>query len=165
MFIFSVSLSFSLKPFLASLFFCFSFSVSLFSFFFSFVLLVFLCLVSFWFLVFVSFFLFLSSLLVFHERNNIKILNCKFCLHQYFLFCLVSCLFFVSSAFCLSLQFPDFKLCFLFDIKVFDFQTNNLKIKNGSKGGLQQNVFFINLCFGKCEKLSFFWGHFLAIFE
>ena len=31
----------------------------------------------FWFLVFGSFFLSLSSLLFFHERNNIKILNCK----------------------------------------------------------------------------------------
>ena len=26
----------------------------------------------------------------------------------------------------------------------------------GQKGGLQQNGFFINMCFGKCEKLSFF---------
>ena len=78
----------------------------------------------FWFLVFVSFFLSLSSLLFFHERNNIKILNCKFCLHQYFsFFGFLS--FFVSSSFFLSLLFPDFKLCFLFIIMVFDFQTNN----------------------------------------
>ena len=67
-------------PFWASLFFCFSFSVSLFSSFLSFFLLVFV-LAFFWFLVFVSFFSFflsLSSLLFFHERNNIKIFNCKF---------------------------------------------------------------------------------------
>ena len=38
------------------------------------------------FLVFVSFFPFLSSLLLFHEKNNIKILNYKVFLHQYFLF-------------------------------------------------------------------------------
>ena len=29
-----------------------------------------------------------------------------------------------------------------------------------SKGELQQNGFFMNLCFGKCEKLSFFIAHF-----
>ena len=58
--------------------FCFSFSVSLFSSFLSFFLLVFVF-AFLWFLVFVPFlFLSLSSLLFFHERNNIKILNCKF---------------------------------------------------------------------------------------
>ena len=103
----SVSLSLSLS-FL--LFFLSSFLSFLFAFF--------------WLLVFVSFFLFLSSLLLFHERNNIKILNCKFCLHQYFLFFWFP-VFFVSSSFFLSLLFPDFKLCFLFNIKVFNFQTNN----------------------------------------
>ena len=85
LFIFSVSLSFSL-----SLFWPPSFSVSL-SLSLSFLLFFLSSFLSFlfaffWFLVFVSFFLFLSSLLCFHERNNIKILNCKFCLHQYFLF-------------------------------------------------------------------------------
>ena len=46
--------------------------------------------------------------------------------------------------------------------KGFWFQYKEL-LKNifWSKGGLQQNGFFINLCFGKCQKLSFF---FLAIF-
>ena len=70
-----------------------SFSVSL-------SLFLFLCLslffISFFLLVFPFYFLLvpcfclflslLSSLLFFHERNNIKILNCKFCLHQYLLF-------------------------------------------------------------------------------
>ena len=85
LFIFSVCLSFSL-----SLFWPPSFSVSL-SLSLSFLLFFLSSFLSFlfaffWFLVFVSFFLSLSSLLFFHERNNIKILNCKFCLHQYVLF-------------------------------------------------------------------------------
>ena len=85
LFIFSVSLSFSL-----SLFWPPSFSVSLclslsFLLFFLSSFLSFLF-AFFGFLVCVSFFPFLSSLLPFHERNNIKILNCKLCLHQYFLF-------------------------------------------------------------------------------
>ena len=46
--------------------------------------------------------------------------------------------FFVSSSFFLSLLFPDFKLCFLFNIKVFGFNTNNFKKqKFWSKRGLQ----------------------------
>ena len=119
----SVSLSFSLAffglPLFQFLFFFFSLSLSLSlsrscPFFF---LLVFF-IAFFWFLVFVSFFPFLSSLLLFHERNNIKILNCKVFLHQYFLF-LVSCLVFLSNPFFLSLLFPDFNLCFLFNINVF----------------------------------------------
>ena len=151
-FIFSVSLSFSLSPFGPP-----SFSVSLslslfFSSFLSFFLLVFVFAL-FWFLVFVSFFLSLSSLLFFHERNNIKILNCKFA-------------FFVSSSFFLSLLFPDFKLCFLFNIKVFGFKTKNLKKKTffGQKGGCNKTGFFINLCFAKCQKLSFSLGHFFGNF-
>ena len=71
----------------------------------------------FWFLVFVSFLPFLSSLL-FHERDNIKIFNCKVCLRQYFLF---------SNPFFLSLLFSDFKLCFLFNINVFGFKKPKLK--------------------------------------
>ena len=35
-------------------------------------------------------------------------------------------LFFLSNPFFLSLLFPDFKLCFLFNINVFGFKTNNL---------------------------------------
>ena len=54
---------------------------------------------------------------------------------------------------------------FLFNINVFGFKKH--KLKNTifwSRGGLQQNVlFFMNLCFAKCEKLSFFL-FFLAIF-
>ena len=86
-------------PFLASPFFCFSFSVSLslslslslscsclsffLSFFFAF----------FWFIVFVSCFVFVSSSLLFHEKNNIKIFNSNFLfLINLFSFLEVSCL-------------------------------------------------------------------------
>ena len=59
---------------------------------------------------------------------------------------------------------------FLFNIKVFDFQTNNLKKKKKNKKknnflvnrGVATKRFFINLCFGKCEKLSFFWCPFFG---
>ena len=44
-------------------------------------------------------------------------------------------------------------------MNVFGFKTNNFKNTIvWSRGGLQQNGFFINLCFGKCEKLSFIGG-------
>ena len=64
-------------PFALSLSLSLSFSClsSFLSFFFSFFL----------FLVFVSFFIFASSLLLFHENNNIEILNYKVCFHQSFL--------------------------------------------------------------------------------
>ena len=46
---------------------------------------------------------------------------------------------------------------FMFYINVFGFKKSKLKNTNfWSKGGLQQNGFFMNLCFAKCEKLSFF---------
>ena len=162
LFIFSVSLSFSLSLFWPPSF-CVSLSLSL-----SFLLFFLSSFLSFffavfWFLVFVSFFLFLSSLLFFHERNNIKIFNCKFFLHQYFLF-FGFLSFFLSSSFFLSLLFPDFKLCFLFNIKVFGFKTDNLKKKQKflvkREVATKRFFFFINLCFAKCEKLSFFLGHF-----
>ena len=47
----------------------------------------------------------------------------------------------------------------------FWFQNKQLK-KNkkffGQKGGCNKTFFFINLCFAKCQKLSFFWGPFFV---
>ena len=80
--------------FLASPSFCFSFSVSL-------LLLSFFLpsclsfLLNICFLSLSLFFNFLSSLLFFHEKNNMKILNCNFFFHQYFLFCWFPVLFFL----------------------------------------------------------------------
>ena len=99
---FNVSLSFSLNLFWPPLF-SVSLSLSLCcSFHFSF-LLVFLF-AFFLFLVFVSFFPFLSSLLLFHEKKNIKIFNSNF-FPEIFLFLLVSCLAFLF-------QIPFSYLCF-----------------------------------------------------
>ena len=99
----SVSLCVCLAFFLASPFFNFYFSVSLFLFFFLFLLVSFFAF--FCFLVFVSFFPVLSSLLLFHEKNNIKILNYEVFLHQYFLFFWFPVLFFF--------EIPFSYLCFL----------------------------------------------------
>ena len=154
---------FSLSPFGPP---SFSVSLSLYLFFLLFFLSSFLSLflLSFGSLFFsLSFFLSLSSLLFFHERNNIKILNCKFFFLKSFLFFKFPA-FFVSSSFFLSLLFPDFKLCFLFNIKVFGFKTKNLKNIFCPKGGLQQNGFFYQPVFCKMSKAIVFFGHFLAIF-
>ena len=55
--------------------------------------------------------------------------------------------------------FPDFDFCFLFNINVFAFEKDKLTKKQfwpKRGGGLQQNVFLMNLCFAKCKKLSIF---------
>ena len=65
----------------------------------------------FWFLVFVSFFPLLSSLLLLHEKNNIKLFYYKVFLHQSFLFFWFPVLFIFEIPFC-YLYFSCFKLCF-----------------------------------------------------
>ena len=157
LFIFSVSLSFSLSLFWPP---SFSVSLSLFSlFFFSFFLPSCLSfLLSFGSVFFVSFFLFLSSLLFFPERNHIKILNCKFCLHPYFLFFLVSCLFLFQVPFSYLCSFLILSYVFV-QHQGFWFPNKQLKKKHSFvKRGVatKRFFFFINLCFGKCQKLSFF---------
>ena len=149
---FSVSLSLSLSPSLSFLLFFLS---SFLSFFFAF----------FWFLGFVSFFLFLSSLLFFHERNNNKIFNCKFFSSSISSLFLISCLFLFQVPFSYVCYFLILSYVLCSTSKVFGFKTKNLKkINFWSKGGLQQNGFFFNLCFAKCQKLSFFWVPFLCKF-
>ena len=154
--LFSVFLFLSPLAFLASLFFCFSLSVSLFSSFLSFFLLVF----PFCFLLvscFCLFFLLVSSLLLFHEKNNIKKINYKVFVHQSFLIFVG----FLSSFF---FQIPFPYLCF-FLILSFVFCSTSMSFfekmqvqKNidcWSRGGLQHNAFFTNLCFAKCESYLF----------
>ena len=100
------------QPFLAFPFFCFSFSVSLLLLFFSFFLP---CLSFFCFLLvpsFSLFLIFLSSLLLFSEKNNMQFLNCNF-FHQYFLFFMVSCLVFsFKSLFLIFVFFLVFSYVF-----------------------------------------------------
>ena len=98
-----------------------------------------------------------------------KILNCKF-------FCLKSFLFFKFPAFFsfkflfLILALPDFKLCFLFNMKVLGFKTKNLKNKKkiksfGQKGGCNKTVFFLSTCvLENVKSYRFFLAIFLAIF-
>ena len=70
-------------------------------------------------------------------------------------------LFSLSNPLFLSLFFSGIQLCFLFNINVFGFKKHKLKNTNfWSNGELQQNGFFNNLCFAKCEKLSFFFALF-----
>ena len=113
---------------------------------------------------FVSFSFFFAFLSWKEQHQNIK-LQVFFFLKSFLFFSFLP--FFLSSSFFLSLLFPDFKLCFLFNIKVFGFKTKNLE-KNifWSKGGLQQNGFFLSTCvLQNVKSYRFFFGHFfLAIF-
>ena len=166
LYIFSVSLSplaFLCLPLFLFLFLCLSL------FFFSFFLpscLSFLIFLAPCFCLFLSFSFFFASLSWKEQHQNIKlqVLSSSFCF-------LVSCLLFVSSSFFLSLLFPDFKLCFLFNIKVFDFQTNNLKKQElfGQKGGCNKTVFFLSTCVLENVKsyrfLCPFWGKFWVMFK
>ena len=168
LFIFSVSLSFCLSLFWPPPF-SISLSLSLFCscpFFFLLVFLFCFLLV----LVFASFFPFLSSLLLLHERNNIKIFNGNFFFINIFSIFWFPVLFFLSNPLFLSLLFPDFKLCFLFNINVFGFKRNNLTKQSFlvRRGVATKRFFFMNLCFAKCQKLSFFWpffGNFWLMFK
>ena len=158
----SVSLSFSLAffglPLFQFLFLCLSlvlfFLFSFLSFFFAFFL----------FLVFLSFFPFLSSLLLFHERNNIKTLNCNF-FSSIFFFFWFPVLFFLSNPFFLSLLF--FLILSYVFCSTSMFLVEKIKVEKNtnfwSKGGLQQNVFFYEPVFCKMWKVivfffcPFFW--------
>ena len=81
-------------------------------------------------------------------------------------FFLVSCLLFsLKSLFLLFVLFADLKLCFCSTSLFLVSKKTKLKNTNvWSKGELEQNGFFMNLCFAKCKKLSFFGGHFWADF-
>ena len=107
----SVSLCFSLAffglPLFQFFFLCLSLRLVLFPSFLSFFFAVF-C-----FRIFVSFYPFLSSLLLFHEENNIKIFNYKVFLHQSFLFFGFLSFFSLKSLFLIFLFLVDFKLCFV----------------------------------------------------
>ena len=140
-----------------SLFLSLSLSFSSISFFLLVFLFAFFC-----FLAFVSFFLLVYSLLLFHEKNNIKIFNYKsFCSSILSHFCWFPLFFFLSNPLSLSLLFVLI-LSFVFcSTSVFFFKKCKFKKHHFSKNkGLQNNGYFLmNLCFAKCEKLSFLGGH------
>ena len=77
------------------------------------------------FLVFVSFSFFFLLCFWFHEKNNMNTFELQFFPQIFSLsFGFLSC-FSVSNPFFLSLLFPVFKLCFLFNINVFSFKKTN----------------------------------------
>ena len=144
----------------------FSFSVSLSSSFLSFFLPVFL----FCFILLPCFCLFNSFSFFFafaswkEQHQNIKLQSFPSSIF-FFFWGGVPVLFSLWNPFFLSLFSPDFQLCVWFNINVFGFKKTQVqKHQFWVKRGLQQNVFCMNLCFAKCEKLSFFLGHFLANF-
>ena len=162
--IFSVSLSFSLSLFWPP---SFSVSLSLSLSFLRFFLYSFLSLffAFFWFLVLVSVCIFLSSLRFFHERNNIKIFNCKFFLHQYFLF------FGFQSFFCFKFLFSY--LCYFLissyvfcsTSRFFGFNTNNLKTEFLVNKGVATKRCFLSTCvLQNVKSYRFVFGHFFGNF-
>ena len=122
----------------------------------------------FWFLLFVSFFPFVSSLLLFHERNNIKTFNWKFCFHQYFLFLGFPVLFFLLNPFFLCLSFLlILSYVFCSTWMFFGFKTNNLKKTSifGQEGGCNKSFFFIiNLCLQNVKSYRFLGGPYFGKF-
>ena len=147
--------------FLPSLFwpppFSLSLSLSLSLFFFSFFLPSCLSfLLSFCFFVFVSFFIFLSSLLLFHEKNNIKILNYKVFVHQSFLiFVGFLSSFFFQIPFPYLFSFPDFKFCFC-STSVFSLNASS-KTHFFQKRVCNITVFFLSTCVLQNVKSYRFW--------
>ena len=155
---FNISIFVSPQPFLASPFFNFSFSVSSFLSFFLLVFLFCFLLVP-YFCLFVSFSFSFASVLWKEQHQNIKFQSFVSIHPLYFLWFPV--LFLFKSLF-LIFAFLDFELCFCSTSMVLvSKQTSKKKNSNfGSRGGLRHNGVFLNLCFAKCEKLSFLGGPF-----
>ena len=149
-------------PLFQLLFLCLSLSLSLvlcflssfLSFFFAF----------FWFLVFCLSFVFLSSLLLFHERNNMKRFNCKsYVIIPFSFFGFLSCFLFEIpfSYLCFFLVF-SYVFCSttsMFLVKKKKVEKHQLLVERGDA----TKVFFYNLCFLKSEKLLFFGPFFRQI--
>ena len=118
-----------------------------------------------------SFFLLLLCF-CFMKKSNIKIFNSKAFVHQSFLI-------FVGflSSFLIPIPFPYLYFFFLFYVLLFVqhqcfFKKSKFKTPIfGEEGVATQRVFFfMNLCFAKCQKLSFFlgglfWGQYLVQVE
>ena len=99
------------------------------------------------FLVFLSFFSFFFAFVSWKEQHQNIELQLFFTNLFSFLGGFLSCFSFESLYLIFVFFFPDFKLCFLFNINVFGFKKSKLKNTNfWSKGGLQQNGFFMSLC-------------------
>ena len=164
LFIFNVSLSFSLNlfwppPFSVSLSPSLCFSCL------SFFLLVFL--LCFLFVsCFCLFFIFLSSLLLFHEKNNMNIFNWNFFfswnIFSFFWFPVL--LFCFKSLFLIFVFFPDFKLCFLFNISMFLVSKRTNWKAQKKKTNCNKTGFFYEPVFCKMWKVIVFLPLFLPNF-
>ena len=107
---------------------------------------------------------FLYSLLLFHEKNNMKLLIFKVFSSILSLFWF-PLLFSLSNPFFLSLLFPDFSLCFLFNINVFAFKRKDkLKTTIFQKRGCNKTFFVYEALFCKMWKAIAFLGPFFAKF-
>ena len=159
MFLFLSPLTFFGLPLFLFLFLCLSLSLVFLSSFLSFFLL------SFCFL-FLSLFMFLSSLLLFHEKNNMNIFNRNlFFSWNVFSFFWCPVLLFLSNPFFLSLLFPDFKLCFLFNINVFGFKKQSWETPLfGQKGSCNKTGFLWTCVLENVKSYRFFWPIFLPNF-
>ena len=111
------------------------------------------------FLVFVSFFPFLSSLLLFQEKNNIRKIDVQSSSSSIFFFLGFLSSFLFEIPFSSLCFFADLKLCFcstsLFWVSKNQVEKHQFLVK---RGVATKRFFFMNLCFAKCKKLSFFWG-------
>ena len=118
----------------------------------------------FFFLVFVSFFCSIFCAFVsWKEHENIK-LEFLFFIKMFSFWGFLSCFLFEIS-FPYLCFFSWFWVMFFVQHHCFWFQKN--KLKNTffqKKGGCNKTGFFMNLCFAKCQKLSFFFGHFFFAF-
>ena len=148
-----------LPLFLLSLFWPHLVSISLslslsFSFLSSFLLVFFLLSLGSWFL-YLSFFLFLLCF-CFMKRTTSKYSITKCLFINPFHFCWFPLFLFLSNPLSLSLLFPDFKFCFLFNINVF---SQNMQVKNTnfrSRGGLQHSGFLLTCALQNVKSYRFF---------
>ena len=104
--------------------------------------------VFFWFLDFVSFFPFLSSLLLFHERHDLKILNCKVLLSSMVSLFGVSCL-----VFSFEVPFLIFVFFFFFLILIYVFCSTSMSLVSNTPKLKNTNVWSKG---GRCNKTVFF---------
>ena len=143
-FFFCVSLSFSLAFFGLPPFHFLFLCLSLFLFFLSSCLSF---LLSFCFLFLSLFFRFLSSLLLFHEKNNIKMFQLQsFCSSIRSHFCWFPLFFFLSNSLTLSLFFLILSFVFVqHQFFLWEMQVQ----KKSNKKGMQQNGFFYQPVFSK----------------
>ena len=142
-------------PLVQFLFLCLSLSLSLVLFFLSSFLSFFFC-----FLLvpsFSLFLIFLSSLLLFSEKNNTKCLNCNCFFINSFSFLWFPVLFFSFKSLFLIFVFPGIQLCFLLNINVLVSKNTSRKTPIfGQKGSCNKSFFLITYVLKNVKSYRFF---------